>query len=136
VQGKKFRSDLVKALLEEKAADMHVQCSVGEIGSPEYNELSHQELMALLFRSVFCPVLPGDDQNSQHLTERYIAGCIPVFIGPPFHTMPFEREARLLMHGAPTTVGMGAVLQRNVHHVQYIRQELPADAWHTRNDLN
>lgn len=57
-----------------------------------YNEESHSQLMRDLFSSLFCPVIPGDSQTSQHLTERFIAGCIPVFVGPPFHTMPFEKE--------------------------------------------
>eukprot|EP00884_Botryococcus_braunii_P010961 jgi/Botrbrau1/19867/Bobra.0601s0001.1 len=74
------------------AADLRVQCLDTVIGSPGYNEEPHGQLMNSLFRSVFCPVIPGDSQTSQHLTERYIAGCIPVFVGPPFHTMPFEKE--------------------------------------------
>lgn len=50
------------------------------------------DLMRSLSQALFCPVVPGDSQTSQHLTERYIAGCIPVFVGPPFHAMPFEKE--------------------------------------------
>jgi hypothetical protein len=49
-------------------------------------------MMGLIYESKFCPIIPGDDQASQSLTERYIAGCIPVFIGPPYHAIPFEKE--------------------------------------------
>lgn len=50
---------------------------------------SHATLMQKLSKSVFCPIPSGDMQSSRRLTEIIISGCIPVFIGPPFHTMPF-----------------------------------------------
>lgn len=90
--GKQLRIEMVLALQTHDAPDMYVHCTEGTIGSTRYNEQTHEELMAMLFRSVFCPVAPGDDQSTQHLTERYIAGCIPVFVGPPYHGMPLERE--------------------------------------------
>jgi hypothetical protein len=92
LQGKKFRADLAMALLASNTSDMIVQCNVGALGHPDYNKISHRQLMQYLSDSVFCPVLPGDDQSSQHLTERYLMGCIPVFVGPPYHAMPFEKE--------------------------------------------
>jgi hypothetical protein len=92
--GKYLRSMLTKSLVKNagNATDLLVQCLNTVIGSPGYNEQSHHKLMETLFRSTFCPVIPGDSQTSQHLTERYIAGCVPVFVGPPYHTMPFEKE--------------------------------------------
>ncbi|KAK9791369.1 hypothetical protein WJX73_000756 [Symbiochloris irregularis] len=38
--------------------------------------------------SKFCLVLPGDSQSTRRLSEIFIAGCIPVFIGPPYNSMP------------------------------------------------
>lgn len=91
-QGKKFRSDFAKALLTANLSDSIVQCNEGRFGNPGYNKMPHDVMLRYLARSLYCPVLPGDDQSSQHLTERYLAGCIPVFLGPPYHAMPFEQE--------------------------------------------
>ncbi len=92
--GKYLRSMLAKSLqrIGGRELDLVVQCLNTTMGSPDYNEQPHDQLMSTLFRSIFCPVVSGDSQTSQHLTERYIAGCIPVFVGPPYHTMAFEKE--------------------------------------------
>jgi Exostosin family len=92
IQGKKFRSDFAEAMLKLNMTDSIVQCNEGRLGHAGYNKMSHEQMMRYLTQSVFCPVLPGDDQSSQHLTERYLTGCIPVFVGPPFHAMPFSQE--------------------------------------------
>lgn len=47
----------------------------------------HAEEMREMASSVFCPVLPGDTQSSRRLGEAFLAGCIPVFIGAPWHTL-------------------------------------------------
>ena len=40
--------------------------------------------------SLFCIVLPGDAQSTRRLSEVFMGGSIPVFIGPPYHSMPFS----------------------------------------------
>ena len=39
--------------------------------------------------STFCLVLPGDSASSRRTSEIFMSGCIPVFVGPPYATMPF-----------------------------------------------
>ena len=43
-------------------------------------------------RSKFCLILPGDAQSSRRLSESIRAGCIPVFIGPPYHSTPIAYD--------------------------------------------
>ncbi len=54
--------------------------------------MDHGQMMQGLQRSLFCPVIAGDTQSSRRLTEIVLAGCIPVFIGPPFHTLPLAAD--------------------------------------------
>ncbi len=60
--------------------DTEIECSDPTLGG------SH-EPYAVAFdkmrRSVFCLVLPGDAQSTRRLSEIFLAGCVPVFIGPP-----------------------------------------------------
>ena len=48
--------------------------------------------MLQMRRSVFCFLLPGDTPSSRRLSDIIIAGCIPVFLGAPYHAMPFADE--------------------------------------------
>lgn len=43
-------------------------------------------------RSIFCLVLAGDAQSTRRLSEIFMAGCIPVFIGPPYNSMPLADD--------------------------------------------
>jgi hypothetical protein len=75
--------------------DLMVDC--GGVASRSAGEQTdHSSFMKLLFRTRYCPVIAGDEQNSQHVVERYIAGCIPIFVGPPYHALPFETEVCLI----------------------------------------
>ena len=69
--------------------DLDVECSEEELGGSheEYSLAFHK-----MERSVFCLVLPGDAQSTRRLTEIFLAGCIPVFLGPPYNTMPFADD--------------------------------------------
>lgn len=49
---------------------------------------NHDALRGVMQRSLFCLVIPGDTASSRRLTEIVLAGCIPVFVGPPWHSMP------------------------------------------------
>lgn len=75
--------------------DVTIECSGGAARPGSKTFTSYAEFINLLSRTIFCPVLPGEEQNSQHVVERFIAGCIPVFVGPPYHALPFEREVWL-----------------------------------------
>ncbi|BDA47928.1 probable arabinosyltransferase ARAD2 [Coccomyxa sp. Obi] len=46
------------------------------------------ELLKDMARSQFCLVMPGSRQSSGHLADAFFTGCIPVFLGAPFHTLP------------------------------------------------
>lgn len=49
---------------------------------------NHDALRGVMQRSTFCLVIPGDTASSRRLTEIILAGCIPVFVGSPWHSMP------------------------------------------------
>lgn len=50
--------------------------------------MPHDQLRHKLRTSKFCLLPPGDTSSSRRLTEVMLAGCIPVFIGGPWHSMP------------------------------------------------
>ena len=75
--------------LAGQGSDLDVQCSENELGG------SHEDYVVAFNKmehSVFCLVLPGDAQSTRRLTETFLAGCIPVFLGPPFNTMPLAED--------------------------------------------
>jgi hypothetical protein len=47
------------------------------------------QVLETMQRSTFCLVLPGDSASSRRTSEIFMSGCIPVFVGPPYATMPF-----------------------------------------------
>ncbi|KAK9822652.1 hypothetical protein WJX81_003745 [Elliptochloris bilobata] len=51
----------------------------------------HRELLGNMTRSIFCLMIPGNSQSSQRLTEAFLTGCIPVFVGPPWHSLPLTQ---------------------------------------------
>ena len=51
-----------------------------------------EEMLRRMEHSVFCLVVAGDAQSTRRLTEIFMAGCIPVFIGPPYNSMPLAEE--------------------------------------------
>ena len=75
--------------LASSGSDLDVQCSEEELGG------SHEDYAVAFSKmehSVFCLVLPGDAQSTRRLTEIFLAGCIPVFLGPPYNTMPLAED--------------------------------------------
>ena len=56
--------------------------------------VSHAVVRQEMRRSVFCLLLPGDTASSSRLTEIMLAGCIPVFFGPPWHAQPLAAWLR------------------------------------------
>ena len=58
---------------------------------------SRHRSMELMGRSKYCAILaPGDRQSSVELGLAVRQGCIPVFLGPPFHAMPLAGQDRSL----------------------------------------
>ncbi|KAK9907555.1 hypothetical protein WJX75_005906 [Coccomyxa subellipsoidea] len=52
---------------------------------------SHKELRGTLRRSKFCLVIAGETASTRRLTDVMLAGCIPVFLGPPWHSLPLAQ---------------------------------------------
>ena len=73
-----------------------VACTEREFDLNELKVQPHRPMLEAMASSVFCLILPGNSQSSQRLTEAFLTGCIPVFLGPPWHTLPFAHEARPL----------------------------------------
>jgi hypothetical protein len=71
-----------------------VACTEREFDLNELKVQPHRPMLEAMASSVFCLILPGNSQSSQRLTEAFLTGCIPVFLGPPWHTLPFAHEAR------------------------------------------
>ena len=42
--------------------------------------------------AVFCIIMRGGVESSRALNDAFLGGCIPVFVGPPFHTLPFASQ--------------------------------------------
>jgi len=58
---------------------------------------SRHRSLELMGRSKYCAILaPGDRQSSVELGLAVRQGCIPVFLGPPFHAMPLAGQDRSL----------------------------------------
>ena len=52
--------------------------------------IAHPDVIKIMQETVFCLLLPGDSASSRRLAEIMLAGCIPVFVGPPYHNMPLS----------------------------------------------
>lgn len=46
------------------------------------------QVMQRMRSTLFCLVLPGDSASARRTSEIFMAGCIPVFLGPPYGSMP------------------------------------------------
>ena len=57
--------------------------------APAKSPPSHVQVLEIMQTATFCLVLPGDSASSRRTSEIFMSGCIPVFIGPPYATMPF-----------------------------------------------
>ena len=44
--------------------------------------------------ATFCLSMPGDSASTRRLSETIMAGCIPVFLGPPYASMPLANDVR------------------------------------------
>lgn len=67
--------------------EMDVRCV-----DPELNSEGHLDFLTMfnsMRASKICPVFPGDSASTRRLSEIFLAGCVPAFLGPPYHSMPF-----------------------------------------------
>ena len=55
--------------------------------------MDHSQVLQTMEETIFCLLLPGDSVSSRRLAEIMLSGCIPVFIGPPYHNMPLSEYA-------------------------------------------
>lgn len=74
-----------------------VRCTGREFEQNIFATQQHRSVLEHMADSTFCLILPGNSQSSQRLTEAFLAGCIPVFIGPPWHSLPLTQK----VHGRP-----------------------------------
>jgi hypothetical protein len=44
--------------------------------------------------ATFCLSMPGDSASTRRLSETIMAGCIPVFLGPPYASMPLADDVK------------------------------------------
>ena len=68
--------------------EMDVRCLDGQLSSE--GMVAFEDMFDKMRSSIFCPVFPGDAASTRRLSEIFLAGCIPVFLGPPYHSMPFS----------------------------------------------
>ena len=53
--------------------------------------MDHSEVRAWMRRTTFCLLIPGDTLSSRRITDIVLSGCIPVFLGPPYHNTPLSQ---------------------------------------------
>eukprot|EP00884_Botryococcus_braunii_P001170 jgi/Botrbrau1/11053/Bobra.92_2s0024.1 len=87
--GKLMRRDIALQV-RDAGPDVQVECTGAkeELGELQAKPITHDQQVHRYFKSIFCLMLPGDSQTSRRLPEAVMTGCIPVFVGPPYHTMP------------------------------------------------
>ena len=74
--------------------DVQVACTDTNFKQNPQRTQPQPELLRDMAQAQFCLVMPGNGQSSGHLADAFFAGCIPVFLGPPFHTLPFPHLVR------------------------------------------
>ena len=84
---------------------MQVRCTDREFEQNRFATQQHRSLVEQMANSAFCLIMPGNSQSSQRLTEAFLTGCIPVFIGPPWHSLPLTQKV--------------SALSLSLHHPQY-----------------
>lgn len=86
-EGIALRHKVVSSL--PKRPDITVACSPDKF-DPTIQPESHMDMLESMSQHRFSLVLPGDTSSSRRLTDTMLAKSIPVFVGPPFHTLPFS----------------------------------------------
>ena len=94
-----LKSQSLVVLLKTGSAAMQVACTDTDFKQNPQRVQPQPELLGDMAQAQFCLVMPGNTQSSGHLADAFFTGCIPVFLGPPFHTLPFPHLVRC-RHGA------------------------------------
>ena len=88
--GKSFRWYLSQEVFPKlSVAGIDVTCTNVEFNGQHQD---FEEMMESMTDSKFCLALPGDSASTRRLSEIMLANCIPVFAGPPYHSMPFHES--------------------------------------------
>ena len=74
--------------------DPQVACTDKNFAQNALATQPRPQLLADMARAHFCLIMPGNSQSSGRLADAFFTGCIPVFLGPPFHTLPFAALVR------------------------------------------
>ncbi|BDA44690.1 hypothetical protein COCOBI_06-1680 [Coccomyxa sp. Obi] len=82
--GKVMRHD-VSLALGKTGPNVDVMCTDKRFGG---RFLTFAQVMQRMRSTLFCLVLPGDSASARRTSEIFMAGCIPVFLGPPYGSMP------------------------------------------------
>jgi hypothetical protein len=101
--------------------DKDVGISCMETTNAQYQQDAADDAMQVdaMQRAVFCAVPPGSDsQATRILPAAIFAGCIPVFLGPPWHSMPFAGDVNYAGMAMFFNVTRAEQLQREAE-VQY-----------------
>ena len=86
-KGKAMRRAVIAGISALDTHGIRVTCTNKEHGGQEVKYVqSYQDMQ----RAKFCLILPGDSPSTRRLGESMLAGCVPVFVGPPYHSMPMS----------------------------------------------
>ena len=133
--GKMMRYNLIHSIeMERNASDIDVKCACDICD----NHTPHKEVMMGYRRSRFCPILPSNVQSSRRLSEVILSGCIPVFIGPPFHSLPLELDVDYRSMGIFINITNSSWIDDDSpHHLQnkLVSHLWPLDDTTLENDL-
>jgi len=92
--GKRLRSFFAEDIAASKYAtnpSVIVQCRPWDKNNNSKGQ-NHTETMREMVKSEFCISMAGDTPSSRRISESIISGCIPVFVGPPWHTLPLPNH--------------------------------------------
>ncbi|BDA47957.1 probable xyloglucan galactosyltransferase GT14 at C-terminar half [Coccomyxa sp. Obi] len=84
VNGHRFCHHVAIAL-GKAGVDVDVSCTDRQLGG---RPLPFRSIMERMRNATFCLSMPGDSASTRRLSETIMAGCIPVFVGPPYASMP------------------------------------------------
>ena len=122
--GKMLRYDFVHSIQSERqASDIDIKCSCDICD----NHTPHAEVMAGYRRSRFCPILASNVQSSRRLSEAVLSGCIPVFIGPPFHSLPLHLDVDYSSMGVFVNVTNSSWIDEGSPH--HLKNKLVTHIW-------
>eukprot|EP01025_Chloroclados_australasicus_P033552 TRINITY_DN3425_c0_g2_i1.p1 TRINITY_DN3425_c0_g2~~TRINITY_DN3425_c0_g2_i1.p1 ORF type:complete len:437 (+),score=42.62 TRINITY_DN3425_c0_g2_i1:310-1620(+) len=93
--GNKIRFVLYKGL-KYAPDDVKVDCPCIKVQNNQQvchkEKRSHIDVLQQYHYSKYCFVIAGDSESSLRLTEVVLAGCVPIFVGEPFHALPFKQQ--------------------------------------------